>query len=104
MAQRLRDCDKRQRQPSNAAVDWFLERRFPHSPLGPSRMAGLIFCRSIAPHKHARLIPIEVGSHVGAVLAAGRANEARFQIRQPNIIRPSVAADREVVAAPVVAQ
>ena len=49
-----------------------------------------------------RLVPIAVGSHVGAKLAAGRANEARFEIRQPNIVRPSIAADRDEMAAPII--
>jgi len=44
------------------------------------------------------LVPIEVGPHVGASLAACRANEPGLKIGQPHVIRPSVAADRYVVA------
>ena len=43
------------------------------------------------------------GPHVGAAPAAGRAGEARLDIRQPHMIRPAVGADLDVMAAFVVA-
>jgi hypothetical protein len=45
---------------------------------------------------------IRMQPNVGTLLAACRANKPGLKIRQANIIRPSIAADREVVAAPVV--
>jgi len=38
--------------------------------------------------------PMEIGAHVRAPPAAGLAGELGLQIGQPDIIRPSVAADR----------
>ena len=40
--------------------------------------------------------------HVGAALAAGSAHKPRFDIGQPDIIRPGIAADRDRVAAAVI--
>jgi hypothetical protein len=45
---------------------------------------------------------MKVRPNVGSPLAARRANEPRLKIRQPNIIPPSVATDRDVVAAPII--
>jgi hypothetical protein len=47
-------------------------------------------------------IPIEIRADVSASLAADLAGEARLDIGQPNIIRPSVAADAYRMAALVV--
>jgi len=44
----------------------------------------------------------EIRPHVGAALAASCAYELRLEIRQPNIIRPSVTADRDVMGALVI--
>jgi hypothetical protein len=44
-------------------------------------------------------LPIEVRADVSASLAASLAGEARFKVGQPNIVRPSVAADRGPMAA-----
>jgi hypothetical protein len=46
--------------------------------------------RSIAHHRNAWLVPIRITSDVGTTLAAGRANEPVLDIRQPNVIRPSI--------------
>ena len=48
------------------------------------------------------LLPTEIGPHVSTSLAAGRANEARLDIRKPHVIAPLVRRDRNVVAALVV--
>jgi hypothetical protein len=75
MAQKLRDCDKGQRQPSNATVRlispasaharklWGLWTGLV-SRLGARREWRAFFCRSIALHKRARLAPLEVRPHV----------------------------------------
>jgi hypothetical protein len=46
--------------------------------------------------------PMEIRADVGASLAAGLADEPGFQIGQPNIILPSVAAAGGPVAAPII--
>ena len=51
---------------------------------------GFLFCGSM---------PTEVGPDVGAALAAGLADEPTFNIGEPDIVRPSVATDRDGVAA-----
>ena len=48
------------------------------------------------------LVPMEVWPHVGTSLAASRANEPGLEIGQADIIGPSIAADRDVMAALVV--
>jgi hypothetical protein len=48
------------------------------------------------------LLPIEIRSRVSAFLATRLARKARFDIGQPDIIGPLVAADRDVMAALVV--
>jgi hypothetical protein len=45
---------------------------------------------------------VEVGPDVCAAPSAGRAGEARFDVRQPNLIRPAVGAQRYAMAAMVV--
>jgi len=40
--------------------------------------------------------------YVGTPLAAGGADKPWLKIRQPNVIRPSVAADRDVMAASII--
>jgi hypothetical protein len=51
---------------------------------------------------HRLLIPIEVRPNVGAALAAGRADETWLKIGQPHVVRPSIAAYRDQVAAFVI--
>jgi hypothetical protein len=46
------------------------------------------------------LLPIEVRADIRAFLAAALASEPPLDVRQPNAIRPSVAADRGPMAAP----
>ena len=58
--------------------------------------------RSIAPCQRARLIPIRITPDVGTTLAACRANEPFLDIRQPNVIRPSITAHPDIVAATIV--
>jgi hypothetical protein len=40
-------------------------------------------------------IPIEIGPHIGSPLAARLAHEQRLKIGQPDVIGPSVPADRD---------
>ena len=47
-------------------------------------------------------MPMEAGPHVGAALAAGLADEPIFDVGEPDIVRPLIAADRDVVAALVI--
>ena len=47
------------------------------------------------------LLPIEIRADVSAPPTAALANEQRFDVAQPNVIRPPVAADRDPMAAPV---
>jgi hypothetical protein len=47
-----------------------------------------------APSERARLVPIEVGSHIGASPAASAADKSRLEIRQANIIGTSIVAGR----------
>ena len=49
----------------------------------------------IAHHPDRRLVPVEVRPDVGTTLAAGRADEARLDVAQPEIIGPAVAAGRD---------
>jgi hypothetical protein len=53
----------------------------------------------VRPHPWRRSLP----AHFAAALAADGADKTRLDIRQPNIIRPPVAADRGPVRAPAVA-
>jgi hypothetical protein len=46
--------------------------------------------------------PVKIRAHVGASLTAGLADEPRFQIREPEMIRPLVRANRNRVAAMIV--
>jgi hypothetical protein len=46
------------------------------------------------------LLPIEVRADIRAFLAAALASEPPLDVREPNAIRPSVAADRGPMAAP----
>jgi hypothetical protein len=57
---------------------------------------------SIAHHADRLPVQSEVRPCVCATLAAGRAGETVLNIRQPNVIRPAIAADRDGVAAAVV--
>jgi hypothetical protein len=54
---------------------------------------------SIAHRGDRRLIPIEVRPDVRASLPAALANEPALKIGKPDVIRPSVRADRDRVAA-----
>ena len=62
--------------------------------IGP-RSANLSLAAPLLP------IPIEVWPDVGTQGAASLANESRFKVGQPNVARPSVAADRGPMAAPI---
>jgi hypothetical protein len=48
------------------------------------------------------LLPMEIWADIGASLAANLAGKARLDIGQPDVIRPSVAADRCPMAALVI--
>ena len=55
--------------------------------------------RRRASHGDGGPVPVEVRPHVSAALAAGRANEARLDIGQPDIIGPAIAADGDRMTA-----
>ena len=57
--------------------------------------------RSITPCQRARLVPVRITADVGAALTACRANEPVLDVRQPNVIRPSITVHRDIVAAAV---
>jgi len=59
--------------------------------------------RSIAPGEQVRLIPMKIGPDVSPALAASRADETRFKIGQPDVIRPWIGAGRGVMRAVIVA-
>jgi hypothetical protein len=44
-------------------------------------------------------IPVEIRADISALCATGLASEERLEIGKPDVIRPSIAADRCVVAA-----
>jgi hypothetical protein len=46
-------------------------------------------------HWDGLFVPIEIGPHVSASLAAHLTDEPRFQVGQPDVIGPSVSADRD---------
>jgi hypothetical protein len=46
---------------------------------------------------------MEIGANIRAALTAGGADEAGLDVRQPHIIAPAVRADRDVMAAAVIA-
>jgi len=48
------------------------------------------------------LLLAEIRAHVGAAVAAGLARNSRFQIGEPNVIRPLVGADRCRMTVPIV--
>ena len=55
---------------------------------------------SSIPHRRDRLlIPIEIRPDIGAALAAGRADKARLDVGEPDIIGPAVTAHGDKVAA-----
>jgi len=79
-----------------------------HKPTGSFRTARTTSSltlpgRSIAHRVDRCFVPVEVQPDVGTALAARLANESRLKIRQPEVIRPSVAAERDRIAAMVVA-
>ena len=45
---------------------------------------------------------MKIGPNVGALLAAGFTDELRFEIGEPDVIRPWISADRDRVAAFVI--
>jgi hypothetical protein len=51
-------------------------------------------------HKSARS---KISAGVGATLAAGGADEARFDVRQPDVVRPAIGADLDVLPATMIA-
>jgi len=53
-------------------------------------------------HAPGLFFPMEVRADIRAPLAAGLAGEAKLDIGQPNIIGPSVAADRRPMAALII--
>jgi hypothetical protein len=63
------------------------------------RQSGATRTLSIAHRRGRRASPMEVRPDVGASLAACLASEQGFEIGEPDVIRPSVAADRDRVAA-----
>jgi hypothetical protein len=48
------------------------------------------------------LIPVEIRPDIRIALAAGRADEARLDVREPEVVGPSISVDRERMAAMVV--
>jgi hypothetical protein len=50
---------------------------------------------TVAHHGDGLFVPIEVGPHVSAFLAARLTDEPRFQVGQSDVIGPSVPADRD---------
>jgi hypothetical protein len=49
-------------------------------------------------------VPVEVRPHLGAAVAAGRADETRLDVGEPDLVGPAVAADRDRMAAAIVEQ
>jgi hypothetical protein len=47
-------------------------------------------------------LPVEIRAHIRAAPATSLAGEPGLDVRQPNVIRPSIAADRRVVAAMII--
>jgi hypothetical protein len=56
----------------------------------------------VAHHRDRLLVPIKVRPDISPSLAAGTADEPRFQIGKPDVVRPPIRADRNRVAALVV--
>jgi hypothetical protein len=54
------------------------------------------------PRASGLLLPVEIRANISASPAAGLAGEPALDIGQPDVIRPSVAADRDRVAAPII--
>ena len=50
-----------------------------------------------------RLVPVKIWPDVGSALAAFLADEPFFDVGEPDIVRPRIGADRDVVAALVIA-
>jgi hypothetical protein len=84
---------------SAAAAEVEIKARAPaiqHRHLRPqSAISGLCGGSRVGPLS----VPIEVRPHVGAPLATSVAGKPRFQVGQPDVIRPSVATDRGPMAA-----
>jgi len=57
---------------------------------------------TIAHHGNCRPVPVEVRPHLGATVAAGLAHKPRLEIGQPEIVGPTIPADRQTMAAVVV--
>ena len=80
---------QRRELPSVRQVDWILERRRP----GHSTIA----------HRCDRFgVPVKIGPHLGAFLAAALTDKARLKIGEPDVIRPLVCADRSRMAAMII--
>jgi hypothetical protein len=63
----------------------------------------LIFRNYAENLRAARLqFPIKIRADISAAPAASLAGKPQFEIGEPNVIRPSIAADRDVMAAPVI--
>jgi hypothetical protein len=59
------------------------------------RQNGPTRALTVAHHGDGLFVPIEIGPHVSASLAASLADKPRFQIGKPDVIGPSVRADRD---------
>jgi hypothetical protein len=59
------------------------------------RQNGPTKALTVTHHWDGLFVPIEIGPHVSPSLAAHLADEPRFQFGQPDVIGPSVPADRD---------
>ena len=68
-------------------------------PIRPGR--GRIICNQDPLVQRPWLVPVGITPDLGTALAACRATETVLDIRQPNVILPSIAAHPDIVAAPI---
>ena len=66
------------------------------------QIKGINPAGSKSPGERPRLVPIRITPDLGTALAACGASEPFLDIRQPNVIRPSITAHPDIVAATIV--
>jgi hypothetical protein len=86
--------------PEGSASSWGVRRPNDQQPARPAdpghraaesdRRSGATRTSAVAHRGHRVSVPIEIWPHVGAALAAGRADEPRLDIRQPDVVSPAV--------------
>jgi hypothetical protein len=73
-----------------------------YSKNGCDRSGTIVKSETMVHHRGRLPVPVEIGPNIRTSRAARLANKSRLEIRQPGIIGPSIAVDRQRMAAAIV--